>query len=433
MEYSDDQALALSTIKEWIRSGGPTLRLGGVAGSGKSTLASKITSWFKNKDHVLFTAITGKACSILKDKLRDMGRGDGKLLTLHRLLYKTSVDKINRCYTKPSLTPSEELNDVKLIIVDEASMVSQSIYKDLLLVCADKNIKVLFMGDHAQLPPIGDGVRLMEDPDIRLDTIHRQAGGNPILQLSQDIRDGKMSLKVKENFNENGEGYSYGGLHKFYREDFNEAYSTQFEKMSALCATNYERVKFNKRVRFRMFTELKPDELIRNGEKLISLNNHKVRTEDEIMTLNNGDILKVESSRHVSTYSDISSEEGAGIFHTHRLDGVISGGKFDSLLVNTNMIGVSPSANKQGSRDPMVMEKVLDLDSGSMGINVDYGYALTCHKAQGSQYDSGFIILPGRDAFIRENEEQFKRWLYTAVTRFKKRVHFITQDHLRML
>ncbi|QQR51863.1 AAA family ATPase [bacterium] len=166
VELSVEQAAAIQQIGTWYRGNtSPFLTLGGYAGTGKTTLIGYLRQALGDLDEsakVGFCAYTGKAARVLAAKLRDTSavrRGDS-VGTLHSLIYdaEDAGGGTVRWVRKDKL-------DRNLIIVDEASMVDESIWNDLLAF----GIPVLAVGDHGQLPPVGSSFNLMAAPHVKLE------------------------------------------------------------------------------------------------------------------------------------------------------------------------------------------------------------------------------------------------------------------------
>ena len=178
--FTPHQDAALTAVADWLKAGrtrSSVFRLFGYAGTGKTTLAKHIAEAVDGK--VLFAAFTGKAACVMRSK------GCHGASTIHSLIY--------RARESGEETPSFELwNDApaskaKLIVIDECSMVDAELARDLMSF----GVPLLVLGDPAQLPPIqGGGFFTDAEPDAMLTEVHRQAQDDPIVRLSMDIRAG---------------------------------------------------------------------------------------------------------------------------------------------------------------------------------------------------------------------------------------------------
>ena len=175
MRLSEEQKHVIREIMGFKKN---ELRIGGLAGTGKSTVIKHLAELLPR---FAVCAYTGKAASVLRKK------GIDRAQTIHSLIYKAYTDEKNQ--VRFSLSPSL---DCEWIIVDEASMVSEAIYRDLKWF----GKPMVFVGDHGQLEPIGDKFNLMDDPDLRLETIHRNAGGDRPLRPAH--QDGLQAIKLAD-------------------------------------------------------------------------------------------------------------------------------------------------------------------------------------------------------------------------------------------
>jgi exodeoxyribonuclease-5 len=180
-KFSTDQAAALTAIGQWHKDQpSQFITLGGYAGTGKTTLLAALRKLLlkqKPAIKVAFAAYTGKAALVLKTRLHEakiLQSGDS-VGTLHSLMYRRIERSDGGIYF-------QKLDELKcdIIIIDEASMVNQDIWKDALSF----GKPILAVGDHGQLPPINSEFNLMAKPELRLEKIWRQAVDSPIIHLA---------------------------------------------------------------------------------------------------------------------------------------------------------------------------------------------------------------------------------------------------------
>ncbi len=189
MQLSEDQKLAANTIITWYFSKNrtPYITLGGYAGTGKTTLISIIKAYIneksKDKLKVAFCSYTGRAAQNLKNRLTQNKSLNSRdtISTIHGLIY----DPIEDAGGVIIGWAKKEGLDKDLIIVDEASMLDEQIWRDLLFY----SIPIIAVGDHGQLPPIQGTFNLMQKPHLKLAQIHRQAKDNPIIEVSIHARE----------------------------------------------------------------------------------------------------------------------------------------------------------------------------------------------------------------------------------------------------
>jgi exodeoxyribonuclease-5 len=369
MEWSREQNEALSVAGAWLRVRyKPFFYLAGYAGSGKSTLARHIAGHEKGK--VAFAAFTGKAAKVMRQK------GCAGAKTIHSLIYHTDADP----QSGELLSTLDEfaLDGVSLVVVDEVSMVNETVGKDLLSF----GVPVLVLGDPAQLPPIqGAGYFTSGKPDFMLTDVHRQAKDSPIIKLATDIREGRGY----------GGPFDVPGLKIVHRRDVVQA--DVMDADAVIVGRNATRQKYNGRIReIRGFTEALPQK----GETLICLRNS---TDAKVF---NGEIFSVVKRKR--TRKDKYGE-----------------------IVRIDLS--DPDNDRRGTFEVSVRHEFFKDEAAAKALpytstygvqQFTYGYAITCHKAQGSQWPR-VCLFDESDTFGDDR----RRWLYTDCTR--------ASEHLTMV
>jgi exodeoxyribonuclease-5 len=358
MNWSGQQDAAMVAVAQWLKSGQPQLfRLFGYAGTGKTTLARHIAEAVDGD--VLFAAYTGKAALVLREK------GCTEASTIHSLIYRSRGSG----ETGPSFAINRQSAAAKaaLIVIDECSMVDEELGRDLLSF----GTPVLVLGDPAQLPPVkGAGFFTDSEPDAMLTEVHRQAKDDPIIRLSIAVREGgRLELGT------------YGESRVIARREIDAAQILAADQV--LVGMNKSRRLFNGRIRqlngFR-------DPMPAAGEKLVCLRNDKTKG------LLNGGLWSVKTmrgEREGRIEMDVAPEEEAK---------------------RSVRVGV-PREFFEGREDE------LSYSTRRKGDEFDFGYVMTVHKAQGSQWDE--VVLFDESFAFREHRSQ---WLYTGLTRAAKRL-----------
>ena len=357
--WSPQQDAALMAIRRWQcdRSSPQIFYLAGYAGTGKTTLAKQIAQ--DTRGEVIFCAFTGKAALVLRQKGCEGAR------TIHSLIYHP--------VEVPNGPPTFELNErsdgesASLIIVDECSMVDEALALDLLSF----GTPVLVLGDPAQLPPVkGAGFFTAREPDFVLTEIHRQAADNPIIRMSMTVREGGVLRPGR-----------YGDS-----EVVASGVTLDADRVLAadqmLVGRNATRLRYNARYReIRGTTSSMPVV----GDKLVCLRN------DREKGLLNGGLWKVRkllTGRGTSIRMAIQSDDG-------QTD--------QSVSVRTEFF--------------TGQEAALEWSQRKRSDEFTFGYALTVHKSQGSQWDD--VVLFDESPYFREHRA---RHLYTGLTRAAQKV-----------
>lgn len=292
-----------------------------------------------------------------------------------------------------------------LIIVDEASMVDDMILRDL----RSYNVPILAVGDHGQLPPVGGAGSLMKNPNLRLEQIHRQAEGNPIIALSKIIRE---TGRIPDDM-PNSEAVTFGKLRfveQIIEERYGDATAARLLEMGIACYTNRRRVGLNVAVRRARGTARTGRELPRNGEHVICLRNMKAEGGRPPVANGMRGVLQsdVEFKQNVNYRG-----EKLGVSET-QVTGSIAFPEDDIVAHSYTML-----AQQFGREKPFANPEELAHETGlhsfaMAGSLFDYGYAMTVHKMQGSSFDD-LVVCSERPGPV--DGESWKKWLYTAVTR----------------
>lgn len=378
MTPSDAQAAAIRDIVAWYQDpyGPQEFYLAGYAGVGKSTIASIAIEELREKAGVRVVrtgTFTGKAANVLRRK----GVYDAR--TIHSMIYMP-VEDPKTGEVKFVWAPEAPASEADLIVLDEVSMVSEELAADL----RKFGKRMLVMGDPGQLPPVGGpGAFTNRDPDVFLTEIHRQACDSPILRLATMAREGR-ALPLGEW--EDGAGnvsmvlpHTPDNQGRLYRPE------TQ-----AICGVHKVRFGYTGRIRTR-------------------------RGFDGPVPMPGETLLCCKNDRDLGVFNGAA---GTLMKPIHRLaDGEHwrVDVEMEDLPKPLKGIAVHPWMFAQHA-DPTIKRPRVH-----KGIQeFDWGYVLTCHKAQGSEWPDVTVVDDG-GAF---REDQHK-WRYTALTRAAERVTFL--------
>ena len=390
IKLTGDQQLAFNKIMDFVKSESNApqcLTLGGYAGTGKTTLLGVLCHQLKLDGlRLAFCTMTGKASNVLRQKISPFLDWEVDFCgTTYGLIYKCVGQNEEK---QPIFMRHEErMQNLKydLIIVDEASMVTKRIFDDL-VSCG---IKILAVGDHGQLGPVEGNFNLMERPDIRLETIMRQAEGSAII---------KCSLMVRERgFIPHGNYYDDDGTHSvqkmtlwdggsnILRNYFDDVKMVRGYDSIIICGRNKTRIEYNEQARGGRHDP-------RAGDKIICLAN------DYDRYVFNGSIgIIKKASALIKDCPYLSMPH-------YQIEADVDGQDYSREIL----------------ADQMWSEKTLQEYWEEFGLWT-YAYAITAHKSQGSQWTDVILI----EEPVGETEDKRRRWLYTAITRSSKRLTII--------
>lgn len=386
MKLSLDKKQVLHDLISWYRNNYKKpayITVGGYAGTGKTTLAALLRKviYKKNTDlKIAFVSYTGKAARVMKQYLKSVKAVLPKDFagTIHSLIYSPIVNKQGVIVG----WDKQDKIDYDLIMIDEASMVDYDIWDDL----QSYQIPIIAFGDHGQLPPIKGSFSLMSSPDLTLETIHRQAQNNPIIEISIMARKQghipvqKFSPKVMKLSQQDFET----------QEKMNELIQHYDEDALILCGYNWTRVELNQSVR-----------------KALGFFDPQPQPEDRVICLRNNHQKGIYNGM-LGTIKTINREDPDWYFAKIKMDGD------DDLF--EGLIAVDQFNSKKGLNFGDKRKQTLK------GDLFDFGYVLTVHKAQGSQAKR-VILLEQR--FKQMSDQEWRRWLYTAVTRAEEELYII--------
>lgn len=388
MILNNGQEQALKIAVKRYKDKEPYTCISGPAGSGKSTLIKFIIAALNfNEEEVAYATFTGKAAQVLKNK------GCKNAITLHKLLYKAFPNKDGTF----SFIPKETLNEeYKLIVIDEISMVSKTLW-DLLLT---HHIHVLCLGDEAQLPPImaDEDNHVLDKPHYHLTEILRQAQESEIIRLATHIREGKSINSFQVSNQE---------VMILNRNQLIEGHYLWADQI--LCAKNDTRNALNSQMRKILNY---PEEPVIN-DKIISLRNHWNKISNFENPLTNGciGVLSEYEKKQIWLPQYIYNEPLTVLMASFNIDELES---FNDISIDYNQL---LTGNKTlTSRQEYMMNKNIQYPSAP--YDFAYAYAITVWKAQGSEFNK---VLLFEENFPFDRLEH-QKYLYTGVTRASERL-----------
>ena len=389
MDLTPKQQQGLDLALERHKNNEKYVVIAGYAGTGKTTLVHFIISALDvDKSKVAYVSYTGKAAEVLRKK------GNPNAMTLHRLLY----DSFPRPGGGFMRVPKKELG-YTIIVVDEVSMVPKSMIEMLL----KHKVFVVFLGDPFQLPMIdkNEGHDLLDHPHIFLDQIMRQAEESEIIRLTMKIR--------------NQETIDYHKGKEVIiapKTDLVTGHLTWADQI--ICATNATRISINNQARQLLGYSGPPQD----GERMICLRNYWDDISDsgnEALVNGSTGIIRNPFETYIMAprYVRMRDHRMPAIQGTFISDG---GETFSTVDMDKRMIETGEPFLDW--RESYALGKLKMKIGDIVPREFAYGYAITCHKSQGSEFEKVLVL---EESFPFEKKEH-ARWLYTACTRASEKL-----------
>ena len=368
-----EQASVIEQVIHWYytyTSNDPIFVINGYAGTGKSTIIEIIVKLLGLLTYnVLFTTFAGKASNVLRIKGHNAN-------TIHKTFYRIIKHGSKFRFSLKKSIPYY----INLIVIDEFSMVSDKYIADILSF----NIPIIALGDPGQLPPIFGINRFIHNKRWPiLKNIMRQTDKSGILELADLAR--------------NGIDIPWGSYKKSKVISINDDYKLSDYDV-VICWRNKTRNMLNNVIREELGFY---DQFPTYGEKIICLHNnytYMIEKNEIPFFIVNGLVCNVESYSRVRDDKTIMLKFKPNFFSKKDKS-------YYAICYSEPFIhGIDP----------------LQEDYNEQYVHIDFGYALTCHKSQGSEWDNVLVIDEHPDS-----DNLYNKWLYTAITRAKKKVTII--------
>lgn len=445
-EPTVEQTEALNRLSTYLLTGDDTdvFLLKGYAGTGKTSLISALIRYLQaNQLDCVLMAPTGRAAKVLSSY------SGHPAFTIHKTIYRKASGE-NGSF---GLNWNRHRNAV--FIVDEASMIANEagenaqfgsghLLEDLLeFVFLGDHCRLILMGDTAQLPPVGQVLSPALDPDrlralgmeaqgIELTQVLRQAGDSGILRNATDLRDAirfdevKRFPRLKVNKVD---------VIRLAGDELSDVLSASYDKVGpeeskVICVSNKRAVLFNKGIRASVL--YKEDELTTGDSLLVGRNNYLWSDPyPEIPFIANGDLVEVVRVRkHYEMYgfrfADVDVRfpdydwelEVRVLLDALEAEAPALDGPRQERLYQAVLEDYAPAHTSKRA-----LFQALRKDPWLNALQIKYGYAFTCHKAQGGQWKHVFID----QGYVTEDRLglDYYRWLYTALTRATERVYLV--------
>lgn len=444
-----DQRACADAIEEFLKDKHPypLFILQGYAGTGKtSLLGAMVKTLASYKIGTRLLAPTGKAAKVLSLS------SENTAYTIHKIIYRRK-DKTDD-FSTLQLAPNLQANTV--FIVDEASMIGdftvnkdgnvnhRNLLEDLVeFVYSGKNCKLIFLGDVGQLPPVGSS----ESPALEMNymqlhypklNIHfaslkevlRQANSSSILKNATKLRNQTTNFLPQIEIEKEGDIVLINGVE--LQDQLESSFSNLgTEEVILVTRSNKRANEYNNQIRSRIFWF---EDYLCNSDSLMIVKNNYYWLKDqvEIGFIANGETMQV---KRIIKYESMYGFEFARIKVVFPNYETIDE---QEVLVHMESLQVeSPSLSRARMKELFFevekdylyehnkkkrYELILD-DPYFNALQVKFSYAVTCHKSQGGQWEHVFIDI----GYLPEDavNEEYVRWLYTALTRAKDKVFLV--------
>lgn len=437
--------------------------ISGPGGTGKTFITNYIIRHCKFSDSIIRCAApTHKACRVLSNALN--GKKVDTIQSLLGLRLNLSLEDFNP--VRPQFDPigrnklQDKTDYTRLLIIDEASMIPTKLYNYLIKVCKDKWCKVITIGDASQLSPVNErkSIAFANNNDIYyLKEIVRQEANNPITDLLKIVRDDIKNktyrfvdyLNVYPNrYNEIGEGYSVVPKAQFAniiaREFNNPEYTSNIDMYRVIAYTNIAVSSWNNYVR---------NIIVKDAYKSVLTRNDLIMSYKNLVDEFNSQILINSEEYIVKDISDFVDKKYGfkGIMVKFQ---AIHGGKVTPpiLIINhkdretlvayynivNNMMKDAMNETDHSIRTKLwrkyyefknkylLCTNILDKNDPTKIVldrDIDYGFAITSHKSQGSTYENVFAdlndMLYDKNGHVYTNVDDVLRRVYVAFSRAK--------------
>lgn len=414
----------------------------GYAGTGKTTaIAAMIKTFPSFQLKSVLLAPTGRAAKVLSNFSKKPS------YTIHKKIYQSERGKDGQTHFKLGAN----LHTNTIFIIDEASMISdggayeQSLLDDLIeYVFSGKNCRLVFIGDIAQLPPVGKLLSPALDPKylmsnyhlklkgVELSQVMRQSLESGILHNATLIRNQTQEKRPVLKFDLDG----FDDVKRIDGLELEDELHTCFSKYGAddtivITRSNKRANIFNQQIRVRI-KDL--DNEIATGDYLMVVKNNYYWLDEKspVSFVANGDVAEVMGMGNIEElYGFRFLNASVRLIDYPQLQPI------DVKLLLDSIHSEAPSLTKEDSQRlfETVMEDYVEIPNKRIkmelmkqnpyfnALQVKFGYAVTCHKSQGGQWKAVFVD----QGYLTEEmlDTEYARWLYTAVTRATERLYLV--------
>ena len=469
LKLSNDQQKAMDRFDKFMEDSASIFILKGYAGTGKTTIVKEMISRLSNKGHAYrLLASTGRAAKILSDAT------SMTTTTVHGLIYtfkdfnqdldkvvsertSTGVDSTGQLMLIFDLTPIVCKNEQHYYFIDEASMLSDAkdsnscqamfgsgrLLTDLLTY--DPKGKFIFIGDACQLPPIHQkespalSAKYFQDTfqlkaiEATLTQIMRQKEGNDIVVAAQRLRALYQSPQIWK-------------WAKFPLRGFKNVHLV--ESQVSIVQNYIERIRKNgyNDSTLLCFSNRQCDAVTKIVRQALGLTSDTLQKGDLLLVTQNNSITKLMNGDLVEVCSVQIKEQRAGLtFLSVSLREIITQREYSTLMIadivyanQTNLtqpqqkelfVDFAMRMKKEGiKQNTALFNSNMLTDPYLNALRAVYGFALTCHKAQGGEWDNVFLDIPRN--FPLQPKPYVYQWMYTATTRAKKELYLVDDFYI---
>jgi exodeoxyribonuclease-5 len=444
------QAITLFADYMCCTEKGTVMLLKGYAGTGKTSLVSAfVRALGELKIKTVLLAPTGRAAKVLGNY------SSRQAYTIHKEIYRIKSDKEGN--ERLVLRENEYQNTI--FFVDEASMIydvqplqnamllfqdTNLLYNLFSYVEQGKNCRLVFIGDTAQLPPVGLQYSPALDADFLRNNFSKWVFDCELKEVVRQVKKSGIlynATKIRALL-----GKQSSGEYKFVFDKYNDTFAVDtndlldaleqayqkydYENVVAVTRSNKQANQLNQAIRNRILY-LESD--LEKGDSMINLkNNYFWLSQDaETKFIANGDMLEIVHLYGIEERYGFRFADAKVRFPDYEMDDI-------KLKLILDALYVESAAMTNESRKQLYTEVCLDYahilplkkrfaaikkDPYLNALQVKFAYAQTCHKTQGGQWDIVFVY----QGYVSENtiNDEYYRWLYTAVTRTKKQLFLI--------
>lgn len=456
--FTDEQLKTYNLILEFLETPYKNFYLiEGYAGTGKTYLTTKLVhELVKNKIRVAITAPTHKAVKVL---FNEAGRINNEYIifsTIHSILgLNEYIDGFGKQSFKPMPGKEPKIKDYNVLIIDETSMLDDELFHHL-LPYIDKGLKIIFVGDPCQIPPVNrmDCIPFTKQEQIKYDieknklyNIVRQAKDNPIIQTTFDIRKDIGKIDILNIFDKNNINLqTKQGVYLFrdniiidqnkiiqliYDLFLSDEYKNNQDHIRVIAWRNETVNIYNQIIRQMLygddvqkitvdehlilnspiFDQENPDEILLNTNEELTVLNFTIEYE----YINYGKQRIYYYNTNVKSF-DLFNRP---IFNTIQIltsEGEIYYNEYLERLRKEAM-------NERQGSEKARMRWIEYFEFKKHFAQVNYNYSLTIHKSQGSTYDN--VIVHAWDILANLNIEERNRILYTACSRPRYNLYLV--------